>query len=359
MKLFKAAVILSTTLLSSGASASTLSEVKRLRNRDVYKSTHGPARVGNLATEWGRILQTDLSLSLLSMASTALSLPALEMTDDVVVVVVGTGSCDFCPEGIVLGRQNLELDDNGVTCKVLYTTAPAFTASDPACTQMKEAEFICCPEPPAVACEFCKDKPIMVDSVITETNGTTCGSVAFYSATLEGDAQECTTVKNAEVFCCPPPLPESTTCKFCDSGAVLAETIIPNSNGTTCGRAAIYAASLNATSSECTDVQMAELICCDGAGLPPIIAGNDTDTSTPTSPPSPNAFPESTPDTDVPTPAPTQFPTLKPTESVSSRYVSCIVVTSFLRCTAEFSFSRLTQSLHCSAILILSSQIVQ
>lgn len=275
----------------------------------------------------------------------ALPATAIPTTTPIVVApATPTGMCDFCSSGITTDKLNIlaiDLLDRDYTCQSLQSFASTIPSSNSICANVVQSvEFICCP--PIMAtdpCNFCSaGSNIKLDYIIPNTNGTTCGTAALFSASLEGNATECATVKNAEMLCCPTGLdstedellldqlmsmemsmmsmemsmmsipPASASCIFCEGKAVQTETVIPTML-LKCGELVSYATSLKESSMECNTVVEAELYCCN----------NDSSTSTSLSP------------TYSPTVADTKasMTTLKPTiadESEKTKYKPCFLL---------------------------------
>jgi hypothetical protein len=223
------------------------------------------------------------------------------------------GMCEFCSAGITTDKLNIlaiDLLDRDYTCGSLKILASTIPSSNYICANLVQSvEFICCP--PSIStnpCSFCIDgsADIKLDYIIPNTNGTTCGTAALFSASLEGNATECATIKDAEMVCCPeeneaglfdttedellldqlmsmemsmemsmmsiPPdeliddldvvVSASSSCKFCEGKAIQTETLIPPML-LTCGQLVNYATSVQESSMECDTVVEAELYCCN------------------------------------------------------------------------------------------------
>lgn len=246
----------------------------------------------------------------IALAATAPPPPTITNTVPTLTIIADpatpTGMCDFCLSGITTDKLNIlaiDLVDRDYTCQSLQSLASTIPSSNNVCANVvKSVEFICCPPSATDPCNFCNDGDVdlKLDYIIPNTNGTTCGTAALFSASLEGNATECAAVKNAEMLCCPSGLdttedevlldflmsmemsmemsmmsmmsipPESTddldviseSCKFCEGKAVETETVIP-SMVLTCGELVSYAASVKEYSMECDIVVVAELYCCN------------------------------------------------------------------------------------------------
>jgi hypothetical protein len=220
------------------------------------------------------------------------------------------GMCEFCSAGITTDKLNIlaiDLLDRDYTCGSLKILASTIPSTNYICANLVQSvEFICCP--PSISnnpCNFCIDDgaDIKLDYIIPNTNGTTCGTAALFSASLEGNATECATIKNAEMVCCPenneaglfdttedellldqlmsmemsmemsmmsiPPddldvVSSASSCKFCEGKAIQTETLIPTML-LTCGELVNYATSVQESSMECDTVVEAELYCCNNS----------------------------------------------------------------------------------------------
>lgn len=97
-----------------------------------------------------------------------------------------------------------------------------------------------------------------------EVAGNTCQTYVDYASSLEDTSADCIQLQQgAYTLCCPAQV--ESPCEFCAATGgitVDAEMEIPNADGTTCGLAATYAESIDATNEQCETVQMAEATCC-------------------------------------------------------------------------------------------------
>lgn len=177
-------------------------------------------------------------------------------------------SCDFCKSGVTAGDDFVIPESEGATCgqAVIFTTT--LDGASDSCAEVQQAELLCCPALLESTCDFCKSGVTAGDDfVIPLANGLTCGLAAEYAGKVEDSAKDCSNLQEAEYACCP--IEPEVPCDFCKSGITAGDDIIlPGADGATCGMAALYAASIEGTASECVDTQLAQFICCPAEALP-------------------------------------------------------------------------------------------
>ena len=208
----------------------------------------------------------------------------------------------------------LQPNTGGYTCATSLATAATLDGSSEICAVIQLEEATCCPP---VSCDFCKETGVNdPDFVIPGADGTTCGLASEYAATLDGGEDMCGTVKFAEAICCPGSL---VPCSFCPNGVTYPSLIIAPKAGTTCEDVMGYAFTVPEDDEMCSSIQLSEELCCPEEAPPAL----------PTSKPTLSQLkPEVTevPSTS-PVPAdPSEFPTMMPsfeetTKQPPSRYV--------------------------------------
>lgn len=240
-------IIVHAALLAGSRPSSALPQTKRLRTKPIYKSepkAHGATEKRRL--EEKNVFDYDgISISIVTIGDpdepydpflgvSSLSLPLEVETSETIETSVPTGSmspsgppvtkeptespvmveqtaptmCSFCQPGITAGNDFVIPDAEGVTCGQAYTYAGTIEDTTSDCAKMKEAEFVCCPTKPDASCDFCVESGgITVDasSIIPNSNGITCGLALVHAASLDGakDLEECNSVQLAKSVCCP------------------------------------------------------------------------------------------------------------------------------------------------------------
>ena len=214
-------------------------------------------------------------------------------------------TCGFCSAtGLTVEANTIIPNTNGSTCAVALATAATLDGRSEICATLQFEEDACCPsslvDPPVAPCGFCASAGVTNPTfVIPNSDGMTCSSASQYAATLDSGGDICAIVQRAEVMCCPawdvadpneeydtmlgmqsmslslsmsmsmsmsmpssPPVLE-TPCNFCPDGLAVAEaTVIPNTNGQTCGAAMNYADSLVEASAGCEEMKFATSVAC-------------------------------------------------------------------------------------------------
>ena len=167
-------------------------------------------------------------------------------------------TCSFCPG--VTTDATLEIPDSGgATCGLVITTAAIFEEGTDDCTGLQMLERYCCPsENEGSSCSFCDGVDELGYTVISE--GVTCRDAAQLVPFIAGDSVECTNFKLLETVCCPSvvTLPESP-CSFC-TGLDVLENV--SYEGTSCETAVAIVGALDSTSEDCTIAQAYQSICC-------------------------------------------------------------------------------------------------
>jgi len=125
------------------------------------------------------------------------------------------------------------------------------------------------------SCTFC---PAGVtaepDYELPTDDDATCETAKAFAATLDPTDVMCSTVKLAQVLCCPPvDLPVTTAavepCTFCPGGLTVEPDFqLPTNDGATCGTAMGFAATLSSSDAMCPTVKLAQALCCPPVNLP-------------------------------------------------------------------------------------------
>ena len=99
-----------------------------------------------------------------------------------------------------------------------------------------------------------------------------------YAAFLEEGSETCSEVKGAEFLCCPAKV--MNPCTFCTEGLTLDfDFVIPGApNGETCGDLVNFSPTFEAESDACSQIQSAEIVCCLG-----VVGGTQSPAQTETS----------------------------------------------------------------------------
>ena len=149
--------------------------------------------------------------------------------------------------GRIFGTSNDQCDATESPSKAPITLSP--TISKP-------------PSPEIMTCSFCKDGLTVEPSLeIPGADGASCGDVNSYAAFFIEDSIQCTEVKGAEVACCPSKA--EIPCNFCKDGLTVDfSAVVPGDDGFTCGDLVSFSVSLEDISDTCTEVKLAEFICC-------------------------------------------------------------------------------------------------
>ena len=224
--------------------------------------------------------------------------------------------CPFCTEGLTV-EPSLEVPGaDGASCEDLVTYASFIEEESTSCDEVKGAEILCCPS--GNICPFCSDG-LLVDSstLVPGADGATCGEINDYAAFVQEGSTTCDEVQLGEVVCCPKKVENS--CPFCkvkDGLTVDPSTIVPGADGFTCGDLISFSVSLEDTSDTCTEVKLAEFICC-----PSFIDDGGVGSKSPTTRPTDVLQEITSIETDSPTPKPTDALEV-PTTNASVPFVS-------------------------------------
>lgn len=115
-----------------------------------------------------------------------------------------------------------------------------------------------------IMCEFCDGREVLDEVEIPGTNGLTCEFAAYTAASVESTSEGCAGFQAMESICCSGSVasPVSDPCKFCDGKEILEDVEIPGLDGATCGLVAVGSLSMEATTDECSGLELVELVCC-------------------------------------------------------------------------------------------------
>jgi len=153
---------------------------------------------------------------------------------------------------------NLEIPDRGgETCGSQKDRANSLNGLTPLCKRIQEVEDVCCPEPVTNPCSFCEGGIVNLDLELPQSGGRTCSTVNALAATMEQGSSDCTTLKQAEIECCPPP---AGFCTFCQEG--IPDPSIVLVGGQSCESMQALAATFPADSELCSAAQAEESKCC-------------------------------------------------------------------------------------------------
>lgn len=167
--------------------------------------------------------------------------------------------CSFCKDGLTGDSSDLEVPGaDGATCSDLNTFAAFLTEGSSQCTEVKGAEILCCPS--GNVCPFCTEGLTAEPSLeVPGADGATCEDLVTYASFIEEESTSCDEVKGAEILCCP----SGNVCPFCSDGLLVeSSTLVPGADGATCGEIIDYAAFVQEGSTTCDDVLLGEIICC-------------------------------------------------------------------------------------------------
>jgi len=209
--------------------------------------------------------------------------------------------CIVCSDGITADPDSFIPGAEGETCASLISAAKTtMLEGTPLCEYVKGIEPLCCPAPVDSSCNFCPSGLSAGNALleVPDSDGLTCGDLVVYAAAVENESETCSDIMMAEVLCCPEENASTMTCSFCENGVTVdPEYVIPFApNGETCGYLNEIAPALEADSEFCPQIQAAEPVCC-----PPTEVIEDT-----------------TPPTGSPKLSSTPSPTLGPAPNITS-----------------------------------------
>jgi len=172
--------------------------------------------------------------------------------------------CTFCKDGMI--DASLEIPGTqGRTCGSEKDRAESLNGLTPLCRSVQQAQDVCCPEPITNPCTFCEEGIDNLDLELPQSGGRTCGTVNTLAATMEQGSELCTTLKQAEILCCPLP---AKFCTFCPEG--IPDPTIVMSGGQSCGSMQASGASIPSNSDLCSEFQAVESQCCPvSVSVPP------------------------------------------------------------------------------------------
>jgi len=181
--------------------------------------------------------------------------------------------CAFCKDGLTAdGTQDVPgAPDGGTyTCDDLVGLAAGSDQESQVCSDILEAEVICCPTPVDSPCPWCTNG-LSVDSSFSipmAPNGETCGDLETYAPNTEAESDDCNLMLMAEMACCPSEgatlEPADSPCPWCVNGIEIdGATPIPGApNGEKCEDLVNFKTLVEADSDECNLMLAAEMICC-------------------------------------------------------------------------------------------------
>lgn len=216
------------------------------------------------------IMDTSMSMGMASRAPSVAPLTSFQPTPFDDNNVAPMMLCNLCPNGLTVSEDYILEKAGGSTCGMALDYAATLEDTSDQCNELKFSAFDCCPSQPTVSCDFCKSSNGVIsvgeDTIIPDSDGTTCGMAAMYAGEIEGNSEICTTLQLAESTCCPtdstgPAVP----CDYCkSSNGITAEDdfAISYLEGVTCGMVATYVTSLDGTSDDCVNLQFTESTCC-------------------------------------------------------------------------------------------------
>jgi len=172
--------------------------------------------------------------------------------------------CTFCKDGMI--DASLEIPGTqGRTCGSEKDRAESLNGLTPLCRSVQQAQDVCCPEPITDPCTFCEEGIDNLDLELPQSGGRTCGTVNTLAATMEQGSELCTTLKQAEILCCPLP---AKFCTFCPEG--IPDPTIVMSGGQSCGSMQASVASIPSNSDLCSEFQAVGSQCCPvSVSVPP------------------------------------------------------------------------------------------
>ena len=215
-------------------------------------------------------------------------------------------SCSFCQEGLV--EPSLEVPGaDGASCGEINAYSSFLTEGSSQCIEVKGAEILCCPS--GNVCPFCTEGLTVEDSVVIPgADGATCGEINDYVAVVQEGSTTCDDIQLAEVVCCPKKV--ENPCPFCkvkDGITVDSSTVVPGADGFTCGDLVSFSVSLEDTSDACTEVKLAEFICCPSF----VIVDEEVSSGSPTTRPTDDLQ-------EITSPVETDLPTSRPTDALEA-----------------------------------------
>jgi len=155
-----------------------------------------------------------------------------------------------------------------MTCETGLDFIKSFTSDSALCQESKATAVFCCPEqltPMDNGCPFCKvglavDGTEVIDAPDGETY--TCNELVGYAALFDQESETCSDILQAEFYCCPTLV--GTPCPYCTDGLAVDGTtaILRASDGETCVDLVDIAPSFEAVSETCSDILLAEFLCC-------------------------------------------------------------------------------------------------
>eukprot|EP00571_Detonula_confervacea_P011554 CAMPEP_0172307066 /NCGR_PEP_ID=MMETSP1058-20130122/7992_1 /TAXON_ID=83371 /ORGANISM="Detonula confervacea, Strain CCMP 353" /LENGTH=683 /DNA_ID=CAMNT_0013019137 /DNA_START=118 /DNA_END=2169 /DNA_ORIENTATION=+ len=172
--------------------------------------------------------------------------------------------CSICSGGLTVD-ENLEIDNDGTTCGSLVANAKNFDESSDECSRMKGEEAICCPAAPENPCSVCSEG-VTVDGSVVAPDGRDCDEVVADAKNLDESSETCLSLKLSEAICCPAPMEDS--CSVCSEGLTVDESV-DLGRGNTCGGLMTDALTVEETSEECSQMKGAEITCCPAAAVDP------------------------------------------------------------------------------------------
>ena len=170
--------------------------------------------------------------------------------------------CSFCEDGMIDARLEIP-GTQGRTCGSQKDRAENLNGLTALCRTIQQSEDVCCPEPVTNPCTFCEEGIVDLDLELPQSGGRTCGTVNALAATMEQNSELCTTLKQAEVLCCPLP---AGFCTFCEEGIPDPTKVL--SGGQSCGSVQAAADSVPSDSDLCSEIQAIESQCCPGPVSP-------------------------------------------------------------------------------------------
>jgi len=194
--------------------------------------------------------------------------------------------CAICPGGVSDGAVIPGDEEEGETlCSEAVESVMFLDANSETCEMTKGFAAFCCPDDVQLTnpCSICPNGITAVEGLDFKIGGEsgepmTCDLAVTLSNAFDKESEMCLGLSMTQLFCCPDDANAAADpCPFCPGGiSADASAIIPDANGLSCSMGIAYAKMVEKSDKMCSDVQMAQFICCpdDFQGAP-----GETDTA--------------------------------------------------------------------------------